>query len=329
MFKNLVPLALALSSILHAADIPGSKDPAGIKRYDGSAIIGYQAPKQDEYYYSTGKTRTVGKVNPFGAESVKLEGLLSRWTYLVPDTERSAYEVFTNYKKEFETLGLQIVYAPEPDSDGKYGSVYSTWQNQAKLGQILDYSEKDERYLVARSAGETPTYYVLFVTSFFRGIIPIPLRDTLRPKMPLVQLDIIAPASVEEKMALVKAEEMERKLDADGGIALYGILFDFNKDTLKPESAPTLGQIAELMKKQPDLKLYVVGHTDRVGALDFNQDLSQRRARSVVKELTVTYQISASRLASAGVAFLAPVATNSSEEGRAKNRRVVLIPQEK
>ena len=312
-----------------AADVPGSKDPAGLKRYEGSSIIGFQAPKQDEYFLSKGKFRQFGKVNPFGEESQKLEGLLSRYTYLVPDAQRTAYEVFSNYKSEFAKLGLETVYAPEPDEDGWFGPTYSHWEDQAKIGQILEYNEAEERYLVVKTPGGNPTYYVLFVTSYKDGIIPPSLNGKVQAKMPLVQLDIIAPASVEEKMTLVQAEEMQRKIDAEGGIALYGILFDFNKDSLKPESTPTLEQIAGLLKNQPDLKLYVVGHTDRAGTLDFNQDLSQRRAKSVVKELVGTYQISAGRLASAGVAFLAPVATNSTDEGRAKNRRVVLIPQEK
>jgi len=330
MLRSLISCLFLLLCALNlpAADVAGSKDPVGIKRYEGSTIIGWQAPKQDEYFYSKGKSRTFSKRNPFGADSEKLDGLVSRWTYLVPDTERTAFEVFSNYKTEFASQGLETVYAPDPDKDGWFGPAYAEWQEKAKLGSLLNYNEKEERYLVARTPGENPTYYVLFVTSLKKGVVPDQLKGTVKQKMPLVQLDVIAPASVEDKMVLVKAEEMQRKIDADGGIALYGILFDFNKDTLKAESAPTLEQIAELLKNDTALKLYVVGHTDRVGTLDFNRDLSGRRAKSVVKELSSRYGIAPGRLAAAGVAFLAPVASNSTDEGRAKNRRVVLIPQE-
>lgn len=332
MFSKLLAIPLLIAAGLFtaaAADLPGSRDPAGLKRYLGSSIIGYQAPKQDEYFYSTGKSREFGKANPFGADSQKIEGLVSRWTYLIPNPERTAYEVFSNYKSEFAKMGLEIVYAPEQDQDGWFGPTYSTWEERAKIGQILEYNEADERYLVARTPGENRSYYVLFVTSYADGVIPHHLTGTIQKQMPLVQLDIITPGQVEDKMALVKAEEMELKISTEGGIALYGILFDFNKDTLKPESTPTLEQIARLLKDQPALKLYVVGHTDQVGSLDFNRDLSERRANSVVRELTSVYQIPSGRLASAGVAFLAPVATNATDEGRAKNRRVALVPQEK
>lgn len=334
MFRALVFLFLCLQALpdLCGADLAGSADPTGVPRFEGSSIIGYQSPRQDEYYYSKGKGREFGKVNPFGAESARLEGMVSRWTYLVPGTDHSAFEVFSSYKTELAKLGLETVYAPEPDADGWFGPAYAEWEQRAKLGQILDYNEAEERYLVARSKESSPVYYVLFVTAFKDGMMPDSpaLRNILKRKMPLVQLDIIQPASAQDSVAVVMdADEMRRKLDADGAVSLYGILFEFDKDTLKTESTPALEQIAVLLRKDPLLKLYIVGHTDRLGPLDFNRDLSERRAKAVARELTSRYQIAATRLAAAGVAFLAPVATNATEEGRAKNRRVVLIPQEK
>jgi outer membrane protein OmpA-like peptidoglycan-associated protein len=123
----------------------------------------------------------------------------------------------------------------------------------------------------------------------------------------------------------VKAAEMAEKIDASGRIALYGILFDFNKTDLKPESKPTLDQIAKLLAEDPTLKLLVVGHTDNVGAFEFNRDLSARRAATVVAELKSKYGIAKERLFPFGVSFASPIASNSTEEGRAKNRRVELV----
>ena len=75
------------------------------------------------------------------------------------------------------------------------------------------------------------------------------------------------------------------------------------------------------------MKLYVVGHTDNVGSIDSNLKLSKERADAVVNSLTANYGISADRLTAYGVASLAPLASNDSEEGRAKNRRVELVKQ--
>ena len=80
-----------------------------------------------------------------------------------------------------------------------------------------------------------------------------------------------------------------------------------------------------LLKDQPTLKLLVVGHTDNVGTFSFNLDLSQRRANSVVNELVTRYEIGKNRLTPFGVSFANPVASNKTDEGRAKNRRVELV----
>jgi OmpA-OmpF porin, OOP family len=110
-------------------------------------------------------------------------------------------------------------------------------------------------------------------------------------------------------------------------VSLYGIYFDTDKTDVKPESQPTLQEIAKLLKQDASLRLYVVGHTDNVGTYDHNLDLSQRRAAAVVGELTTKHGVAAVRLRPAGVGMLSPVAPNDNEQGRAKNRRVELVKQ--
>jgi OOP family OmpA-OmpF porin len=126
---------------------------------------------------------------------------------------------------------------------------------------------------------------------------------------------------------LADAKTMETEIRTSGRIALYGILFDFNKYEVKPESDPTLKEIASLLSKNPSLKLYVVGHTDNVGKLDYNIKLSEQRAEAVKKILETTYKVSGGKLYDYGVGPLSPVATNETEDGREKNRRVELVKQ--
>ena len=116
-------------------------------------------------------------------------------------------------------------------------------------------------------------------------------------------------------------------LRATGHVAVYGIYFDTGKSALKPESDPTLAEIAKLLKSDASLKLHVVGHTDNQGGLDSNMKLSQARAEAVVQALTKSHAIAAARLKGAGVGPLCPVASNDAEDGRAKNRRVELVKQ--
>ncbi len=85
--------------------------------------------------------------------------------------------------------------------------------------------------------------------------------------------------------------------------------------------------MAKLLANDPSLKLFVVGHTDAVGQVDANLQLSQARAEAVVKALVAGHGVAAARLRSYGVGPLSPVSSNATEEGRAKNRRVELVKQ--
>jgi outer membrane protein OmpA-like peptidoglycan-associated protein len=104
-------------------------------------------------------------------------------------------------------------------------------------------------------------------------------------------------------------------------VALYGVLFDFNKSTLQPASAPVLQKVADLLAKNATLKLEVQGHTDNVGGDAYNQALSEARARAVMDWLT-QHGTAPGRLTAKGYGKTQPVADNNTDEGRAKNRRV-------
>jgi outer membrane protein OmpA-like peptidoglycan-associated protein len=123
------------------------------------------------------------------------------------------------------------------------------------------------------------------------------------------------------------AKAMGDDISNSGHVSVYGIFFDTGKSDLKPESDSAIIQIFKLLTINASLKLYVVGHTDNVGSIDANMKLSNDRANEVVKTLVANYGIAADRLKSYGVASLAPVASNDTEEGRAKNRRVELVKQ--
>ena len=118
--------------------------------------------------------------------------------------------------------------------------------------------------------------------------------------------------------------EMKAALDADGRVALYGILFDINKATLQQASDKQLQDVLTLLLEHPDLKLEVQGHTDSDGSAAHNLELSDRRAESVLKYLTL-FGINPARLESKGYGETMPVAPNDTAENKAKNRRVELV----
>ena len=125
---------------------------------------------------------------------------------------------------------------------------------------------------------------------------------------------------------VANAEALKSGLAETGHVEIQGIFFDFNKSEIKPESQPALQEVVKLLQGSPALRVWVVGHTDNVGTADFNVTLSNARAAAVVKALAAG-GIDSKRLTPHGDGPFAPVATNTTEQGRAKNRRVELVAQ--
>ena len=122
------------------------------------------------------------------------------------------------------------------------------------------------------------------------------------------------------------AKAMRNDLAETGKTIIQGIYFDTGSSTIKSESEPALVEMVKLFNGSPELKVYVVGHTDNVGSLESNLKLSSDRAASVVKALTAR-GIAALRLKSAGVGPYSPVTSNDTDGGKAKNRRVEFVKQ--
>jgi outer membrane protein OmpA-like peptidoglycan-associated protein len=139
------------------------------------------------------------------------------------------------------------------------------------------------------------------------------------------QVDIVEIVAMDEGMVVADASALAKGLDELGRVVVPGIYFDTDQSVVKPESKPALEQIARLLRDQPNLRLFVVGHTDMTGDLAHNRQLSEARARAVVTALVTGHGVSAARLEGHGVGPLAPAASNDAEASRGKNRRVELV----
>ena len=133
------------------------------------------------------------------------------------------------------------------------------------------------------------------------------------------------PAFVRNIRVAAGGKDLYDALNEKGRVATQGIFFDTGSDRIRPESAPTLKQISEMLKAHADLKLTIEGHTDNVGDDAANQSLSEKRAAAVKAHLVSTYGIDAGRLESKGLGESKPSASNDSAEGRQQNRRVELV----
>lgn len=310
------------AGLANAQDLPNSRDPAGMKRYEGSELIGYRAPIFDEYLLPLGPPSSFSP--PAYEKSKPVEGQVSYYTYLAP-AGRSPAELFRNYKQEFQRLGLDIQYEKSAGQPGDFGSTFDKIDNDCDLAQILTYDGADERLMVAQNRNANPTYYMVYVTAYNDGVIPERLQGRVSKGRALAQLVVISPDELEKKMAFLNADDMKSAIHDSGEVAVYGLFFDTDKDVVKAESQPALAEIAKLMKSEPALRLRIVGHTDNQGKPDYNLDLSHRRAISVLAALNSKYGIGADRLDPFGCGMYSPVASNETEVGRAKNRRVELV----
>lgn len=326
-------VALAAAVLLPAAavaqqEVAGARDFPLIKRYEGSRLIGYDSRPFDAVKIVVGKL-SVGDNGQPAMDAVRtLEGRHTRLLYLAP-RQRSSLEVFRNYENELAAKGFSILFkcSGEEQCESFGAELYrvlypptAALQNN-ELSKVAFNVPAEPHYLTATlSRPEGPVAVSLYV-AVDRGTAFPETKDRVA-----VLLDVVEDKPMETKMVTVDAAKMAKDIATTGRVALYGLYFDTDKADLRPESAPSLAEIVKLLKAQPDLKVYIVGHTDNVGGFDYNMGLSQRRAKSVVDQLVQT-GIASDRLKPAGAGLIAPVAPNGDEAGRSKNRRVEIVKQ--
>jgi len=324
-------VAASSSGDLVAADLAGAKDSPVLKRFAGSEIVGYQSKRFDAYELQTSTFRRYNletNRREFVAPPLKPEGRLTRiWYEAAGDT--GSLEVFRNYLNELRSAGFVILYdsRKDPAATGwtNFLAPFGSMDIQTSRSNYVFYAADKAGICVASAKKKRPegdVYVHLTVVEWSKN------DQIYKAKRgAYIAVDIVETQPMVQKMVTVTADDMAQSLTSAGKVSLYGIYFDTNRSDIKPASLPALQEIAKLLKKQPALKLHVVGHTDNVGGFDFNMGLSRRRADAVVAALTKEHGIAAARLTANGVAYLAPVAPNTSEAGQAKNRRVELVPR--
>ena len=323
--------ALALATAAAAAqDMPGAKDSPLLKRFAGSTIVAYDYKRFDEYKVPTGTfTKYDTSVSrPVWASTLPVEGAVTRLWYEAAGNA-SAAELIRNYANEVAANGGTVLYDSSKDPAFKARNCFlcsfssnppKTVRSQYVFTAADEAPARLASFKITRPQGDV---YVVVTAVQWAGDD----RTYKSVKGAYAAVDIIEVGAMKQNMVTVSASDMSKAMASTGRVALYGILFDIGKAEVKPESKPALEEIAKLLKAEPQLKLRVVGHTDNQGQLDANIALSKRRAEAVNAALASQYAIAAARLAAFGVADLAPVASNGDEAGRAKNRRVELVPQ--
>ncbi len=313
LFALLGAMLLSAAQPGHAEDVAGSKDHPLLTRFTGAEIRSYQ---QLDYDDAVMPDRPIAQESD--AKTLTLEGKVTRISYRIDGT-KSALEVYRNYQNALQTGDFKTLFECKNDEQCG-GSFQSFVINSNKVRQPgagdAAFGGKYYAVLAKKEAPSGDVYVFLDV-----------MQDESNKITP-VFLQVVETKPMQTgQVSVLDATAMEKALTQSGKVAVYGVYFDTDKADVKAESKAALDEMGKLLKADPKLRVYVVGHTDNQGALAANLDLSQRRADAVVKALTTSYQIPAARLSAKGVASLAPVASNTAEDGRAKNRRVELVIQ--
>lgn len=298
----------------------GGKDHPLVSRFQGAILHNYGVVNFEQV-----------KVPLSADREETVEGKVYNYAYVIP-AERSALELYRNYKAALEKSGFQILVACEAEREcekqrlGRHASAWTersdAWQGGydpvTYIGQNGSYPP---RYLAARLKRAAGDVTVVMLTH-----APSSTQKDAQVGAPYF-LQVIEAKPMETGNVTVNADALAKGLAAEGRMALYGIHFDTAKAEVKPESKAQLDEMAKLLNGQKNLKVYIVGHTDNQGALDANAQLSQKRAEAVVAALAKDYRIDPKRMLARGAASIAPVASNRNEAGRARNRRVELVEQ--
>lgn len=330
--RTLITLSLFffLSPAVKAAplkDVPGGRDHPMVSRYADSIMIGYKLDKFDEAELVLGPATYRDGKRGF-EKSRMLQGQRTRLLYVVPK-DRSSLEVMKNYEEALAKAGFATLYTCSRAQCGTQmaAAIYFSPQNPRQISgkQLSEYAfsmrVEDERLLTAKLARPSGDVYVTVFAAMQENASNVDASHRVA-----VFVEVVEVKPMQGNMVTVDAAAMQKGLASEGKIAIYGIYFDYDKADIKPESKPQLDEMAALLKNNPKLKVFIVGHSDNQGQLDYNLSLSQRRAEAVAKALA-QQGINAQRLVAKGVANLAPVSSNAGEDGRARNRRVELVEQ--
>ncbi|HEY0590062.1 MAG TPA: OmpA family protein [Pseudoduganella sp.] len=296
-------------------DIAGGSDHSLLHRYEGSMLHMYGGENLGQaLVVDTEAGKPVLR---------KVEGKTANRFYWGPKG-RSALEIHRNYQQALTAAGFKILYTCETDQCEKAKVQHLVqelprevnWKSfDAYVSSIFNSANQPRFHLVsATKPGPGGNTYVMVALSEY--------TDFQRVRQ-FVQ--IVEPTVMEGGKVNVDTRAIQEGLQRDGKVALYGVTFDTNKAVIREQSSEQLEQMAKALQAQPKMKVFIVGHTDDQGEFEANMTLSQKRAQAVADALASKYGIAANRMLPRGVANMAPVASNASDEGRAKNRRVELV----
>ncbi len=260
--------------------------------------------------YSNGKVITMS-----------VAGTVLQEVWKTPLLKVDTFALMATLRQQLEASGYTVLYQCATRACGGFDFRFNA---DVPEEPDMHVDLGDFRYLAASKLNRGKEEYIGLLVS----------RSPDRGFIQLTQInagsDIKPAVSVSTKQAspaieLAEVSNLSGKLQKNGAAVLGGLQFIKGSAKLAGTPSESLQELAAFLAANPDIGVVLVGHTDASGSLDRNIALSRKRAESVLKRLTDTYGVNPGQLRAEGVGFLSPRATNTTEEGRSKNRRVEVV----
>ncbi len=247
-----------------------------------------------------------------------VEGYIRRLFCSAPEG-RSQLEVRRNYENAIKESGGSILFINRnPQAirikGNRFKDIFLKHRTNRNAYEDMVFPNYVTEYLSGKLSTTDKDVYVIIAVGHAGS-----LQSTY--------YEIITVETEPMEIGMVTAANIGEGLSTLGRIAIYDIFFDTGQSEVKPESANALKAIAEYLNANETQNVVIVGHTDNVGDFDMNISLSQSRADAVMEKLISEYGVNREQLKPFGVGPVSPVESNSTEEGRAQNRRVEIVEQ--
>ncbi len=254
-----------------------------------------------------------------------IEGDIRRQWCQAPEG-RSAFEIIKNYENTIKNMGGEVLFLtrdPQPIlvNEIYFEDYFQKIRVDHGLASGIQLSHtyfpgQINGYLVGKiTVSETDIYTIVAVGN---GLDTFNLDNTTFYELITIEAEAI-------EMDMVTVDSLQKGIESSGRAEIYNIYFESGEAKIKEDSAEALATTAEFLKENPDKRYLVVGHTDNTGSYMINMNLSNLRAEAVVEKLIAEYNINKNQLIPVGVGPASPLSSNSTEEGRSKNRRVEIV----
>lgn len=318
-------------------DVNGAKDHPLIQKYKNSCIVAYNESKFDQVVFPASKIQYKNGEWKATNEIIE-EGKVTSIIYGIENSQNATVlEVQRNYEQALKNGEFDVIYSAfgrkNISGAARIQDKYKIFGNYDIISEYKNINPKsyfrfsmshqnsnidnDDAYFLAQGKRDNKIFtlalFIHYNRTSWEG-----LTDNI-----FVQAVIVEKEDMESGQ--VTTASIEEKIKNEGKEIFHNILFDFGSDNLTEESYLVIKTLSEYLKLNANQNYYIVGHTDNVGSLTSNQVLSEKRAKSVYKALTQKYGVKPSQISAHGVGQLAPLAINTTEEGRALNRRVEIV----